>query len=361
MHELRNALCRHLGIEVPIFGFSHNVDVTAAIARAGGFPVYGATRDMPDTISRTLARIRDLVGDRPFGVDLLLPANIGAETSRTAVEAKLPAEHRRFVAHLRQKYAVPAATKPTFFSSQVRSQQLFSEQIEAVLGSSANAFATAVGAPQAVIARAKSQGKFTISLVGRPRHARTVKAAGIDLIVAQGSDAGGHTGTIGTFSLVPQIVDIAGDTPVLAAGGVGHGRHLAAALALGAQGVWMGTAWLATREHQLDEIILRKLFAAASEDTVVTRSHSGKPARVLKTSWSDEWDASGAPQPLQMPDHQVLTGELLAAVHEHRIEPLMYEGAGQSVAWFNELTTVEQTIDRLANEAEQALRRARAQ
>lgn len=361
MQGLRNELCQRLGIEVPIFGFSHSVEVTAAIARAGGFPVYGATRDMPDTISRNLARIRDLVGDHPFGVDLLLPANVGTETSRAAVEATLPAEHRSFVAHLRQKYAVPAATKPTFFSSQVRSQQLFAEQIEAVLGSSADAFATAVGVPPKIIARAKSRGKLTISLVGRPRHARAVKAAGIDLIVAQGSDAGGHTGSIGTFSLVPQIVDIAGDTPVLAAGGVGHGRHLAAAFALGAQGVWLGTAWLATREHQLDEIILRKLFAATSEDTVVTRSHSGKPARVLKTNWSDEWDASGAPRPLPMPDQQVLTGELLAAVHEHRIEPLMYEGAGQSVAWFNELTTVAAIVDRLAAEAVEALRRAGAQ
>jgi NAD(P)H-dependent flavin oxidoreductase YrpB (nitropropane dioxygenase family) len=150
-------------------------------------------------------------------------------------------------------------------------------------------------------------------------------------------------------------VEAAGGLPVLAAGGVGHGRQVAAAFALGAQGVWLGTAWLATREYGTPPVLLKKILAAKSEDTVITRAHSGKPCRVVKSSWSDEWDAEGAPKPLPMPYQHVLTGELLAAIEEHQVEPLVYEAAGQSVAWFNELTTVGEIVERLALETRAAL------
>lgn len=355
MGGLHNSLCDRLGLTWPIFGFSHSIDVTVALANAGCYPIYGAAWDMPDVIAAKMQVIRDGVGDRPFGINLMLPTSVGEETDRAAVEAQLPTEHRAFVAKLRKKYAVPAATKPTFFSSQVRSQQLFAEQVEAALGSSANALASAIGTTAATVARAKAAGKLTISLVGSPRHAHSVKAAGVDLIVAQGHDAAGHTGPIGTFSLVPQVVDIAGDTPVLAAGGVGCGRQIAATLALGAQGVWLGTAWLTAREHALDERLLRKVLAATAEDTIVSRSHSGKTCRMLKTAWTDEWDAADAPEPLAMPNQQVLTGELLAAVNEHGVEPLMYTFCGQGVSYFSELRTVSEIVERLTSETQRAL------
>ena len=154
---------------------------------------------------------------------------------------------------------------------------------------------------------------------------------------------------------MPQVVEASGGLPVLAAGGVGHGRQVAAAFGLGAQGVWLGTAWLATREYDTPPVLLRKILAAGSEDTVITRAHSGKPCRVIRSSWSDEWDAEGAPKPLPMPYQHVLTGELLAAIEEHQVEPLVYEAAGQSVAWFNELTTVEEIVARLVDETHAAL------
>lgn len=353
--DLRTALCTRMGILYPIFGFSHSVDVTVALADAGCFPVYGATRDVPEKIERHLAEIRDRIGDGRFGVDLLLPAGVGSQTDRAAVVASLPDEHRKFVDYLRKKYNVPAATHDTFFSSQIRSQQLFADQIDAVMASTADAFAAGIGLPQAVVERAKRAGKFTISLVGSSKHAWAAKAAGVDLIVAQGADAGGHTGPIGTYSLVPQVVDVAGDTPVLAAGGVGHGRHVAAAFALGAQGVWLGTAWLTSREHELGSVLLKKILAASAEDTVVSKSHSGKPARLIRSAWTDEWDAPSAPKPLPMPLQQVLTGELLAAVEEHGIEALAYEGAGQGVGWFTELKSVAEIVQRLVDESRAAL------
>jgi len=353
--ELYTPLCRRLGIRYPIFGFSHSIDVTVALANAGCYPVYGATRDMPEQIVKHLKEIRERIGTGKFGVDLLLPSGVGTETDRAAVVAGLPVAHKAFVDHLRTKYNVPAATKKTFFSSQVRSQQLFAEQIDAVLGSGADAFAAGIGLPASVIRRAAQCGKFTISLVGSAKHARAAKEAGVDLIVAQGADAGGHTGPIGTYSLVPQVVEAAGDVPVLAAGGVGHGRHIAAAFGMGAQGVWLGTAWLTSHEHAFNEILLRQVLAARGEDTLISKSHSGKSARLIRSAWTEEWDAPTAPQPLPMPHHQVLTGELLAAVEEHGIEALSYTGAGQGVGWFNELKTVREIVERLVSETRSAL------
>ncbi len=352
---LHTEICDRLGIEHPIFGFSHSIEVTAAITNAGGFGVYGATRDMPDAISERLGRIRSLVGDRPFGADLLLPGGMADKNDWAAAEAELPEGHKTFVKQLKQKYDVPDPKGKSFFSSMVRSNELFEAQADAVLESDVDMFASAIGTPPHVVERAKAAGKTTLSLVGAPKHVQYAKAAGTDLIVAQGYDAGGHTGPIGTMSLVPQIVDAADGIPVLAAGGIADGRQVAASLALGAQGVWLGTVWLATEEHQLNEHVLEKLLKAGSLDTVLTRSHSGKTCRVIRTAWSEEWDAEGAPKPLKMPYQQVLIGELLTGVMEHEIEPLMYEGAGQGVAWCNEVTTVEQVIEGLVAGARDAL------
>jgi len=352
---LHTAICDRLGVEHPIFGFSHSVEVTAAITNAGGFGVYGATRDMPAAISARLAEIRSLVGDRPFGVDLLLPQGMADKNDWAAAEAKIPEAHKAFVRQLKQKYNVPDPTGKSFFSSMVRSAELFEAQADAVLESDVDLFASAIFTPPGIIERAKQAGKTTLSLVGAPKHVEYAKAAGTDLLVAQGYDAGGHTGPIGTMSLVPQIVDAAGEIPVLAAGGIADGRQVAASLALGAQGVWLGTVWLVTEEHRLNRHILDKLLQAGSADTVLTRSHSGKTCRVIRTAWSEEWEADGAPKPLKMPYQQVLIGELLTGVMEHEIEPLMYEGAGQGVAWCNEETTVGRVIERLVAEAREAL------
>ena len=179
--------------------------------------------------------------------------------------------------------------------------------------------------------------------------------------MAQGYDAGAHTGPIGTYSLVPQIVDAAGDVPVLAAGGVATGRHVAAALAMGAQGVWLGTAWLLSLEHQGDmhPVNRDKLIQAGSADTVITRSESGKPFRQVRTGWSQAWEAEGAPAPLKMPYQDVLVGDLLGAIEEHDIEPLIHSGAGQSVAYFNEVKPVAQIMQGLIDETAKALQTQR--
>lgn len=348
-------LCHELGIRVPIFGLAHRIEVAAAISRAGGLGVYAAARDGPDELAGKLRALRALCPDHPVGVDLLLPTSLPGQTSAASVAAQVPGGHRAFVQGLQERWQVPPATQGNFFSQYVRSQALFDEQMDAVVASGVAVFAAGVGTPPGVLARARAAGQHTMALVGHPRHAAKAVAAGVDTLVAQGYDAGGHTGPIGTFSLVPQIVAAAGGRPVLAAGGIGCGAQVAAALAMGAQGAWLGTLWLGTREHALPGALTDRLIAAASDDTVITRAHSGKPCRVVRSDFIDAWEASDAPEPLPMPYQQALIGDLLAAIEEHELPALIYEAAGQSVAWLREVQPVSAVMQRLLDETESAL------
>lgn len=356
-HPLQTRLTERLGITQPIFGFTHEPAVVAAICKAGGFGVFGATRHTPEEIAHELAWIRQQVGDLPFGVNLVLPTGMPESNDRAAIEAQLPEAHKAFVRGIQEKYAVPPASRAGMRSRFVRSEEVAHRQLEAVLRSDVNLLACGIGSPMDVIERAKATGKLVAALVGSPKHARSALAKPIDILVAQGYDAGAHTGTIGTFSLVPQIVDLAGDVPVLAAGGVATGRHVLAALAMGAQGVWMGTAWLTTSEFPMHEILREKLLAAGSDDTVISRADSGKTLRQIRSAWSEEWAAPGAPAPLKMPLQDILVGDLLGAIDEHEIRPLMHHPAGQSIAYFNEVRSVAEVMREIVDEACEGLAR----
>ena len=359
MSGLRTPICDQFGIAYPIFGFTHSVDVVVEVCRAGGLGVLGATRNTPDEIRQMLAEIRERVGARPFGVDLVLPQGMPARNNREEIEALLPGEHRAFVDHLYEKYGVRHDGGAGMRSRFVRSEEIAARQIDAVLESDVDILACGIGSPPEAIAAAKARGKRVLSLVGSPRHLGKVLAAGVEIVVAQGYDAGAHTGQIGTFSLVPQIVEAADGLPVLAAGGVVTGGHIAAALALGAQGVWVGTAWLTTRENHTNPTILKKLLAAGSEDTVISRADSGKTLRQVRTAWSDEWAAADAPAPLKMPLQDILVGDLLGAIERQEVTPLQHSPAGQGIALLREQTTVAEVMARLVREAEASLARLR--
>ncbi len=350
------SITRMFGVDHPIFGFTHSVDVCVAVCQAGGVGILGATRETPEEIRQHLAEIRRRIGNRPFGVDLVLPPGMPERNNREEIEEALPPGHRDFVEGLYGKYGVLRDGGSGMRSRFVRSQEVAARQIEAVLDSTVDIFACGIGSPVDAVREAQALGKKVVSLVGTPKQARRVKDAGVDFIVAQGYDAGAHTGQIGTFSLVPQVVDAAGDTPVVAAGGVVSGRHIAASLALGAAGVWIGTAWLVTKENHTDPIILRKLLAAGPEDTVISRADSGKTLRQVRSAWSEEWSAPGAPAPLKMPYQDILIGDLLGAIDRQKVEPLMHSPAGQGVGTLNRETTVAETMNRLVAEAQAALR-----
>ena len=356
--RLRTALCERFGIDVPIFGFAHDIATVAAITNAGGFGVYGATRRFPHEIDAELAEIRRLVGDKPFGVDLVLPDGMPEHNSRQAIEAHIPDGHRQFVQGIIDKYEVPEPSGPGMRTRFIRSAEIEAEQLEAVMASSVDLFACGIGAPRPAVEKAKQLGKTTAALIGSPRHVHRAVMSGVDLIVAQGAEAGAHTGTIGTFTLIPQIVDACGEIPVLAAGGVATGRHLAAALTLGAQAVWTGTIWLTTTEHtaHMPPALVDKLLAATSADTVITRSESGKTFRQIRSAWSDEWEVPGAPTPLKMPYQDVLVGDLLGAIDEHDVEPLLHSGAGQGIGYATQVRPVADVIATLMADAEAALR-----
>lgn len=357
MPDLWTPLCERLGIRYPIFGFAHDVKTVAAISNAGGYGVYGATRRFPEEITAELAEIRELVGDKPFGVDLVLPPGMPEHNSREAIEAEIPEAHKNFVRQLVETYQVPPASQPGMRTRFIRSTEIEQAQLRAVLDSDVDMFACGIGSPPEAVAEAKTLGKTTLALIGSPHHVPRAIKAGVEMLVAQGYDAGAHTGPIGTYSLVPQIVDAAGDVPVLVAGGVATGRHIAAALAMGAAGVWMGTAWLLSEEHQghMHPVNRDKLIAAGSGDTVITRSESGKTFRQIRTGWSQAWEAEDAPEPLKMPYQDVLVGDLLGAIEEHDIEPLIHSGAGQSVGYFNDVRPVADIMAELVSEATSVL------
>jgi len=355
--SLRTPICDTLGIRHPIFGFSHEPDVVFAIAEAGGFPVLGLGRDAPGQIPAIVEDVERRLGGRPYGIDLMLPAKVPAHADPSDLKAALPPEHVAFVEGLRARFAVQPPRAPSFFTTHARSEALFQAQIDAVLESNARAVVTAIGLRAGLIAQARQRGKLTMSLVGNVRHARKALDMGVDVLVAQGYDAGGHTGPIGTLSLLPQIVEAAQGRPVLAAGGIATGAQVLGCIGAGAQGAWLGTLWMAARENHTPPALLRRLIDSGSDDTVISRAHSGKPCRVVRSAWIDAWEEPQAPAPLGMPYQQALTGDVFASIHEHGDAALIYEAAGQSVFGIRNETTVAAQMAQLVSEMQAAWQR----
>jgi NAD(P)H-dependent flavin oxidoreductase YrpB (nitropropane dioxygenase family) len=306
-----------LGVEFPICAFSHCRDVVAAVSNAGGFGVLGAVAHSPQRLENELIWIEEQTGGKPYGVDLLLPPKyVGAEEGgidAQQVRALLPEEHRAFLDDLLLRYGIAAPTdeprKPSGRGLNV-SPKGYEPLLEVTFAHNIRLIASALGPPPPdLVQRAHDQDVLVAALAGTTQHARRHAAAGVDLIVAQGTEAGGHTGDVATMVLVPEVVDAVAPTPVVAAGGIARGRQIAAALALGAEGVWCGSVWLTTEEAETPPVVKDKFLAASSSDTVRSRSMTGKPARMLRTAWTDEWDRPDSPAPLGMPLQTALVND----------------------------------------------------
>jgi NAD(P)H-dependent flavin oxidoreductase YrpB (nitropropane dioxygenase family) len=368
---MRTPVCDMLGIEFPILAFSHCRDVVAAVSKAGGLGVLGAVAMTPDMLDMELDWIESEVGDKPYGVDVLVPAKyIGSEEgglSGNKLAEMIPDEHRKFVNDLMERYGVPplpdderiTATGGLLSWSHKGAQPL----MDVAFGRKTRLIANALGpAPDYMVEHAHAHDVVVAGLVGKKVHAERQKNAGADIIVAQGYEAGGHTGEISTMVLIPEVVDAVAPTPVLAAGGIGNGRQIAASLALGAQGVWCGSVWLTTEEAETHPIVKQKFLAAGSSDTVRSRASTGKPARQLRTAWTDEWEDPANPDPLPMPLHGMLIADAQrrmqrSAASNPGAEQLVNYFVGQIVGSMNQIKPAKQVVYEMVEEFIEAAER----
>ncbi|MGA2053895.1 MAG: nitronate monooxygenase [Bradyrhizobium sp.] len=321
---MKSPVCEMLGIEFPLFAFSHCRDVVAAVSRAGGFGVLGATVHSPETLEQELKWIDSHVDGKPYGLDVLIPENISTAGERDvtwhSLERRIPSEHRAFTRDLLKKHgieltttSVPADTPQPFDATRAL------ELLEVAFRHPVRLIANALGVPpKAMIEMGRKHGVPVAALVGAKEHALRQVAAGVDILVVQGTEAGGHCGEVSTMVLVPEVIKAikpVRDVPVLAAGGIMTGRQMAACMAMGAAGVWTGSVWLATIESETSEIFREKMIAASSRDAVRSRGRTGKPARQLRSVWTDAWDRDAAcPGALPMPLQSIISRDAFQAI-----------------------------------------------
>lgn len=366
---MRTPLCDALEIEFPIFAFTHCRDVVAAVSKAGGFGVLGAVGFSPEQLEIELDWIDEHVGDRPYGVDVVIPGKyegMGEQDPSKLAEqlrAMVPAGHIEFARKLLADHGVPELP-----GGEERTGQLLgwtsataTPQIEVALAHDrVRLVANALGTPPAeVIEEIAGAGRMVAALCGTPEQARRHRDAGVDLVIAQGTEGGGHTGEVGSLVLWPQVVQAAAPTPVLAAGGIGTGAQIAAALALGAQGVWTGSLWLTVEESDMSPEQKQQLLDSGSRDTVRSRSFTGKPCRMIRNDWTEAWDRPGNPAPLGMPLQYMVSGEAVARAHRYpkRSGEVFFNPVGQVVGQLNQVRKARDVVLGLVEEYLEAVER----
>jgi len=369
---MRTAITDLLDIEFPIFAFSHCRDVVAAVSKAGGLGVLGAVAHSPEQLEIDLRWIEDEIGGRPYGVDLIVPAKYaGDETggyTMDDIRRLIPAEHQEFIDDILARYGVPGLPAgdesesgrglgSTRGNAAPFSAAAAGPQLEIALAHRTAFVANALGPPpKFLIDRVKAEGRLVGALAGKAVHAERHVQAGVDIIIAQGYEAGGHTGEIGSMVLIPEVVDAVAPVPVLGAGGIGRGRQMAAAMALGAQGVWCGSVWLTTDEAETHPAVKKKMLAATSADTLRSRSLTGKHARMLKSAWTDEWERTDTPDPLGMPLQPILSAEAQRRINRGAHAPgsgaekLANYFVGQIVGVMNQPKTASQVVFEMIEE-----------
>ncbi|GAB2976800.1 NAD(P)H-dependent flavin oxidoreductase [Nocardioides montaniterrae] len=361
---MRTALCDAFGIDVPIFAFTPSEHVAAAVSRAGGLGVLGCVRfNDADELDRVLTWMDENTDGKPYGVDVVMPMKVPEEVKGMDVSSMIPEEHKKFVDETLLKLGVPPLPEGEgregvlgWLHSVARSHVDVALQHRPVL------IANALGSPPVdVIEQCHEAGLKVAALAGAPKHALSHVKNGVDIIIAQGYEAGGHTGEIASMVLTPDIVDAVGpDVPVLGAGGIGSGRQIAASLALGSQGVWTGSIWLGTEEYRnlaSNEGWETAFLRATSSDTVRTRIYTGKPARLLKTKWTEAWAEDGAPQPLPMPLQNLLVADAHNRINASHNPDVISMPVGQIVGRMNEVRPVADVMADLVAEFETTVRR----
>ncbi len=363
---MRNRIATMFGIDVPVFAFTHTPVVTIAATNAGGMGALAASYFQPDELEEILCDMDRKTNGKPYCIDVLFANKVGEVVPLSQRLKALPKEHLDFVDKMMDDAGIPPLP-PEVEAEMLKEKppgkghtvEGILEVLEVVVRHPQAKFVmSAMGAPPPfVVEKLHSHGILVGAMAGTAEHALKHVQAGVDVVVAQGSEAGGHTGTISSMVLWPEVVDAVAPVPVLAAGGVGTGRHIAAALALGCEGVWCGTVWLGSAESELSPEMKQKFFAARSQDAVQRKYTTGKPLRGLRSKWTDAWDALGAPQPLPLAAQKLLVAPALRRIELAKRFDFQGYMSGQIVGRITEERTVKEIMDGLITECEEVMGR----
>jgi len=345
---MRNDLCDRLGIEFPIFAFTHCRDVVAAVSNAGGIGVLGAVGFTAEQLAIELDWIDAHVGDKPYGVDIVIPmkyegmGEMDPAKLEDELRALIPDGHRAFVKQLLADHGVPELPDEVDAPELIGWTEATAGPLIEVALTHPNVrlIANALGTPPPeIVAEIQSSGRLVGALCGSVKQAKSHQDAGLDFVIAQGSEGGGHTGDVGSVVLWPEVIDAVYPLPVLAAGGIGSGRQMAAAMAVGAAGAWTGSLWLTVEEADTPPAQMEQYLGASSRDTVRSRSFTGKPCRMLRNDWTDAWENPENPKPLGMPMQFMITGEAVARGHRYAeaARDVQFNPVGQVVGSFTKV------------------------
>lgn len=368
---MRTPICEMLGIDIPIFAFTHCRDVVVEISRAGGLGVLGVVGFSPAQVKEELDWIDARIGDKPYGVDIVIPQKYTGADTRDAGElahklaAMVPAGHREFAERLLKEHGVPEWPDDSEMGLLGWTAATARPQLdEALKRPNVRLIANALGTPpKEIIDEIHGTGRLVAALCGRLKQGLAHKAAGVDIVIAQGSEGGGHCGDIGSVVLWPQMVDAVAPLPVLAAGGIGNGRQMAAAMAMGCAGVWTGSLWLTVTEAHGEPAQKEDLLRATSEDTVRSCSWTGKPARMRRNDWTEAWDAPGNPKPLDMPLQGLVSSDAMRRTVRYAgvgdTVKVIFNPCGQVIGQINQVESSRQVVFRLLDEFVDSVQRLR--
>jgi len=341
---MQSPICDLLKIEFPLVAFSHCRDVVVEVSKAGGMGVLGAVGLSPEALESELTWIDENVDGKPYGIDLLVPSvMLGKGEHQTPMQLvdQIPETHKKFAEDVLHRHGIEGETvddeqraQMAGFAENMREDGA-ARLLDVAFRHPIGLIANALGVPPAdMLERGKAYGVPVAALVGAKEHAVRQVAAGVDILVAAGGEAGGHCGDVSTIVLIPEVYAAVKDhnVPILAAGGIATGSQMAACMAMGADGAWTGSVWLTTSEAETSPAVKEKMLSASSRDTVRSKSRTGKYSRQLRSAWTDAWESAEAPAPLPMPLQSIVTGPVLARVD--RLAEGGHEGARQLATYW---------------------------